>query len=320
MKFTKETAKRMVRTFLQAVIGYIVANLAIVDFSSGKDVAKSALVGLIVSAIAAGLSAVMNLQSPANDDAEQPEQLGGASTLTFTDWIKKYRGKKTDYDGAYGVQCVDLIDCFIDKCLGLKKGFWGNAKDWWTDRNKSAWLKNNFDFIKPTYKNGELKAGDIGIRTSGTYGHIFIIAETSANGKFKYYDQNAGNKGEAMTLRTKSFTSANINGVLRPKNQTPFKTTVKAPTCPYKKGDIVTLTTNVKVRTGAGTGYAQKKVSQLTSDGKKHTTSKLPLAKAVLKKGTKATIQSVKTVGSDIWAQIPSGWICLRYNGKNYAK
>lgn len=100
---------------------------------------------------------------------------------------------------------------------------------------------------------------------------------------------------------------------------TPSKTT-SAPNIPFKKSDVVTLTTNVNVRTGAGTNYKQKTVSQLTTDGKKHTTSKMPFAKAVLKKGTKVTIQAIKMVGSDIWAQIPSGWICLRYNGKNYAK
>ena len=62
MKFTKETAKRMLRTFLQAAVGYIFANIAFVDLTSGKEVAKSALIGLCVSAVAAGLSAVMNLK------------------------------------------------------------------------------------------------------------------------------------------------------------------------------------------------------------------------------------------------------------------
>ncbi|MDE6506399.1 MAG: hypothetical protein K2K71_03995 [Eubacterium sp.] len=61
-KFTKETAKRMLRTFGQAAAGYIIANLAFVDLTGGKDVAKSALIGLTVSAVAAGLSAMMNLQ------------------------------------------------------------------------------------------------------------------------------------------------------------------------------------------------------------------------------------------------------------------
>lgn len=309
MKVTKETLKRALRTFLQAAIAYIVANLAVVDFSSGKEIAKSALIGLCVSAIAAGIAAVMNLQKPS-----EPEQLGGATTLSFADWIKKYIGKKTDYDGVYGVQCVDLIDCFIDKCLGLKKGFWGNAKDWWIKRN-DKWLKSNFDIIIPTFKNGELMPGDIGIRTSGAYGHIFIIAEPASKGDFKYYDQNAAGKGEGMTLRTKPFTSANINGILRPKNQAPFKATT-----PFKNGSVYILTTNVNVRTGAGTNYSKKKISQLTADGKKNATSTKSNDYAVLKSGTRVTVIETKTIDSDIWAKIPSGWICLRYNEKNYAK
>ena len=62
MKFTKETAKRMLRTFLQTVIAYMGVNLAFVDFSEDKAVIKSALIGLLISAIASGISAVMNLQ------------------------------------------------------------------------------------------------------------------------------------------------------------------------------------------------------------------------------------------------------------------
>lgn len=34
----------------------------------------------------------------------------------------------------------------------------------------------------------------------------------------------------------------------------------------------------------------------------------------------RVTVQELKTIGTDIWAKIPSGYICLRYNGKNYAK
>lgn len=155
------------------------------------------------------------------------EQKGGSSTLKFSQWVNTYIGKRTDYDGAYGVQCVDLIDCYIDKCLGLTKGFWGNAKYWWTNRNSSKWLKDNFEFITPTYKNGELKAGDIGIRTSGTYGHIFIVKESTANGKIKYYDQNATGSGDAMTLREKPYTSDYVNGILRPKNRSNIDTDKK---------------------------------------------------------------------------------------------
>lgn len=152
------------------------------------------------------------------------EQKGGSSALKFSEWINKYIGKKTDYDGVYGVQCVDLIDCYIADCLALKKGFWGNAKYWWTNRNSSKWLKDNFEFVTPKYKNGELKAGDIGIRTLGTYGHIFVVKEPTANGKVKYYDQNYEGTGSGMALREKPYTNDYINGILRPKDRSNIDT------------------------------------------------------------------------------------------------
>lgn len=61
MRFTKETLKRALRTFLQTAIAYIAVNIAVVDFSE-KEAAKSAVIGLIVSSVAAGLAAVMNLE------------------------------------------------------------------------------------------------------------------------------------------------------------------------------------------------------------------------------------------------------------------
>lgn len=73
MKFTKETFKRAFRTFIQAAIGYIAVNIAVVDFSSGKEVIKSALIGLAVSAISAGIAAVMNLSNETTTDEEENE-------------------------------------------------------------------------------------------------------------------------------------------------------------------------------------------------------------------------------------------------------
>lgn len=67
--FTKETFRRALRTFLQAFLGYIVVNLAMVDFTTFDEAFKSAIVGLLVGALSAGLSALMNLEHK-NDDAE----------------------------------------------------------------------------------------------------------------------------------------------------------------------------------------------------------------------------------------------------------
>ena len=59
-----ETIRRAGRTFWQAAVGYIVANFAvIVAEGNWADVEwiKSTLLGLGVSAVAAGLAALMNM-------------------------------------------------------------------------------------------------------------------------------------------------------------------------------------------------------------------------------------------------------------------
>ena len=62
MCFTKNCLKRALRTFLQTALGYILANLAL--FLTGTDFAnaemwKSAVCGLLVSSVSAGLSATL---------------------------------------------------------------------------------------------------------------------------------------------------------------------------------------------------------------------------------------------------------------------
>ena len=69
-KFTKETLKRMIKTFVQTAAGYVIVNVAGVDFTGDKDILKSTLIGLAISASSAGLAALMNLQSPATAEEE----------------------------------------------------------------------------------------------------------------------------------------------------------------------------------------------------------------------------------------------------------
>ena len=58
----KNCVKRALRTFFQTAIGYLAVNAAVVDFSADKAALKSCLVGLGVSAVSAGIAAVMNLK------------------------------------------------------------------------------------------------------------------------------------------------------------------------------------------------------------------------------------------------------------------
>ena len=82
----------------------------------------------------------------------------------------------------------------------------------------------------------------------------------------------------------------------------------------YKVGTTYTLVADaLRVRTGAGTNYAAKSYSQLTANAKQNAYSN-----GCLKKGTRVTCQEVKTVGSDVWIRIPSGWIAAYYQGEKY--
>lgn len=51
----KSCVKRALRTFLQTAVGYIAVNIAATDLT-----VKSAVLGLCISAISAGMAAVMN--------------------------------------------------------------------------------------------------------------------------------------------------------------------------------------------------------------------------------------------------------------------
>lgn len=79
MKFTKETWRRALRTFLQAAVSYIAVNLLAVDFTSESEILTSALLGLAASALASGIAAVMNLETVVDEEAieviEDPEPI-----------------------------------------------------------------------------------------------------------------------------------------------------------------------------------------------------------------------------------------------------
>ena len=67
MVFTKESIRRADRTFLQAFFGYIVMSAESIDFSAPRETLYTVFVGMGVSALAAGLAAVMNMEGLNHD-------------------------------------------------------------------------------------------------------------------------------------------------------------------------------------------------------------------------------------------------------------
>ena len=82
---TKEALIRVAKTFIQALIAFLVVALPTVDFTQDKSALKAALLGVLASAVAAGLSAVMNI-----------EQKGGTNGMKYSARDKKFIGNKSN--------------------------------------------------------------------------------------------------------------------------------------------------------------------------------------------------------------------------------
>ena len=92
----------------------------------------------------------------------------------------------------------------------------------------------------------------------------------------------------------------------------------------FAVGEDFTITDCMNVRTGAGTNYPVKTVSQLTVNGRECVVDKSASAQAVFKSGTEITALEVKAAYSpqrvDVWFRCPSGWICARMGEEVYVK
>lgn len=235
--------------------------------------------------------------------------------MTFDEYFKTRVGKGIDYDGSYGVQCFDLANDYAVKVLGGKQfiGMWAYEiyTNYASQPSKALFEKiaNTPSFVP--------KKGDIVVWSktlNGRAGHVAVCTGEGNTSYFYSYDQNWAGRNDPVTLVKHSYD--HVLGVLRPKDQAKVLGTA-AGALTFVPGTY-DLTVDLKVRTGAGTTYAQKKRSQLTKDGQKHS---YPQTLAVLYNGTRVTVSKVvKRFATEFWGKIPSGWICLMQAGKSYVK
>lgn len=135
----------------------------------------------------------------------------------------------------------------------------------------------------------------------------------------------SNDNGGSVMRRTRSYgevgSSWYIMGFMRPNygnagNGDVEKPSASAPVNVNDGTGTYTVTASeLCVRTGAGTNYRLKKHSELTADGQKHDVDK----DGAISRGTRVTVTETKVVDGDTWGKIPSGWICLCYNGNVYA-
>lgn len=139
--------------------------------------------------------------------------------MNYNEFVLKYSGKATDYDGVSGVQCVDLIKSYLNDVFDIKAGAWADARHYYENFNCHKELVNNFNKIPNTPslvpQKGDICVWNKNISNSHDCGHIAIATGEGDIHSFYSYDQNWN--GKAMKKVKHSY--RHFYGVLRPKNQ-----------------------------------------------------------------------------------------------------
>lgn len=229
--------------------------------------------------------------------------------MHIDEWIKDVKKKGgVDIDGYYGKQCVDLHNDYCTRVLGLTGK---TGASYAKQLINNTYLLNHCKKIKNTLLTIPQK-GDIAVWTGGQYGHVAIVLAKGNLNSFKSLDQNW--VAQKLTEEKHNYTYLAPLYFLRPLDQ---KNIVTKKT-KYAKGDYKTLEI-MNIRTGAGTSFSQKKVKNLTADGKKNATSKDMEAYACYKKGTIFTAQKItENKDGSYWAKTPSGYICIEDSKNKY--
>ena len=131
----------------------------------------------------------------------------GVTQEQAVEWAKAQASNPKDYDGAYGVQCVDLAVAYY-KYLG-ERSPGGNGRDYATNSLPTGWARiQNYNGFIP-------EPGDIAVwtKTGSEYGHVAIVL--SANTSSLTVSEFLGSNHTART-HTYSYSYGTFYGVIRP--------------------------------------------------------------------------------------------------------
>lgn len=145
--------------------------------------------------------------------------------MKFSEWlsfVKKNGG--IDYDGSYGRQCVDLVQHYAEKVLGVSGAFYGlnYAYEIYTKYSKLEKINKNFKLIDAEAPGEYPKKGDVIVwskKKNGYAGHTAVCLSGDKDG-FTVFEQNHDGNG---SIREHRYTYSLVNGWLRPNNQTNLK-------------------------------------------------------------------------------------------------
>lgn len=137
--------------------------------------------------------------------------------MNLEEFVTKYLGKKVDFDGVYGAQCVDLFRQYSKECLGISEhtgscSTSGGAKDLFIDYPKMPLEKKYF--TRETKK--AMVQGDVLIwdhTDKNQYGHVAIYLGKLNNSLIVFEQNGFTQNGAEINIRSKN----NLLGFLRKK-------------------------------------------------------------------------------------------------------
>ena len=119
--------------------------------------------------------------------------------MTLTQFIKTNQGKKVDFDGKYGAQCVDLYRAYCRDVLDIQQTpAVAGAKDIIT---KPGVLEVTRDSALADYSRGDVLVWDA--TSSNKYGHVAILVAVYNTKYFIVFEQD-GFKQDGARLAFRS--------------------------------------------------------------------------------------------------------------------
>lgn len=111
--------------------------------------------------------------------------------MNIIDFVNKWCGKKCDYDGHYGAQCVDLFRQYCKDVLEIPHtGAVEGAKDIAEKYESMPIEKKYFALVKASQY---MKEGDVAVwgkSDTNKYGHVAIVIHQYANGDLLVFEQD----------------------------------------------------------------------------------------------------------------------------------
>lgn len=139
------------------------------------------------------------------------EKSGKTESVGLLMFVKKYDGKKVDYDGRFGPQCVDLFRQYCKEvlCIPHTGGVEG-AKDLWFQYSS---LREK-DFFVQISNDGLPEEGDVavwGATDKNSFGHVAIVIKEWGDSLIVFEQDGLKKDGAKIKVRGKG----NLLGYLR---------------------------------------------------------------------------------------------------------